>query len=144
MEGWGKEAGPEESEGEDRNSLWLAWARTKRLCLDGGSGFSPLIEPLWPSSTGSVRRERTLSFQCCFMEHPPQKPLLGSCCFSNSGGFLPHSIVELLSFPPHLLAFSVKKKSVQRGVFLILKNICIENFEVAIRSTILYPSRWGS
>ena len=116
LEGWGKEAGPEESEGEDRNSLWLAWAWTKRLCLDGGSGFSPLIEPLWPSSTGSVGRERTLSFQCCFMEHPPQKPLLVSCCFSNSGGFLPHSIVELPLLPSTPSSFLSLKKCTKRGL----------------------------
>lgn len=55
-EGWGEEAGPEDSEGEDRNRLWFASAWTQRgLCLDGDGGISPLVESLRSLSMGSKK-----------------------------------------------------------------------------------------
>lgn len=91
MEGWGKEAGPEESEGEDRNSHWFASAWTKRdLGLDGDGGVSRLVQALWPSSTGSAVRGRTSRFQRCFMNiHHNNTTTL----------FLAVSLVQAIFFP---------------------------------------------
>lgn len=73
LEGWGEEAGPEDSEGEDRNRLWFASAWTPRgHCLDGDGGISPLEKPLWSLSTGSKGRGKASGLQRCLVEHPPQ------------------------------------------------------------------------
>lgn len=91
LEGWGKEAGPEESEGEDQNSLWFASAWKKwGLCLDGDGGVSPLMMALWPSSTGSAGRGGTSHFRHWFMEHLPQY---------STALFLAVSVVQAVFFP---------------------------------------------
>lgn len=91
LEGWGEEAGPEDSEGEDRNRLWFASAWTQRgLCLDGDGGISPFVEPLWSLSTGSKRRGKAAGLQRCLVEHPPQH---------DATLFLAVSLVHAVFFP---------------------------------------------
>lgn len=108
LEGWGKEAGPEESEGEDRNSLWFASSRP----LPGWRWWLlPLIKALWPSSTGSAGRRRTSRFQLCFMEHPLQyTTTLFLAVFLVQAVFFPQHSGSSLPQPQPYRIFSVKKE----------------------------------
>lgn len=144
LEGWGKEAGPEESEGEDRNSLWFASSRP----LPGWRWWLlPLNQGPLAFFHRKCRETQNFTFSTLFYGTPTAiHHHFVSCCFSSSGSFLPHNTVDPSIPSPHSTGFFwSRKKDKERSSSIILK-ICIyilNAFKVLMR-TVLNPSRWGS
>lgn len=92
LEGWGKEAGPEESEGEDRNSLWFASSRP----LPGWRWWLlPLNQGPLAFFHRKCRETENFTFSALFYGTPTAvHHHFVSGCFSSSGSFLPHSTVD--------------------------------------------------
>lgn len=150
MAGWGKEAGPEESEGEDRNRLWFASSRP----LPGWRWWLlPLNHGPLAFFHRKCRETKNFTFSTLLYGTPTATcHHFVSRCFSSSGSFLPHqhSGSSLPWFPTHptphtQVSSSQKKKDKERSCSILLKIFIytLNTFKV-LRGTVLNPSRCGS